>query len=281
MNESDYAVPEIEAGISVEELQKKLHQLERRDWWLWWAAVMVMLLLTATVVALSIPQLIHETDRFFQFNLDMAVRALVALVLIFNLYTVYQQVLIKRMRTEMAQNLALMTQLRMRAEEFHKQAIVDPLTGLFNRRLGEQRLRGEVSRSQRYGHPLSVLAFDLNGFKQINDRYGHAAGDEVLRRFAESLNQVIRSSDVAVRLGGDEFLLILPECQPEQVQVLVGRLGKLEVELQGEKIRIRFSAGWAGYEHNESSEQLLERADQALYVQKRALGTARLEAALT
>ncbi len=72
----------------------------------------------------------------------------------------------------------------MRAEEFERLALVDPLTGLSNRRVAEERLASEASRSQRYGHPLTVVAFDLDKFKQINDTYGHPAGDQVLKEFA-------------------------------------------------------------------------------------------------
>jgi diguanylate cyclase len=148
--------------------------------------------------------------------------------------------------------------------------MLDPLTGLYNRRLAEQRLTGEVSRSQRYGHPLTVLVIDLNGFKQINDRHGHAAGDLVLKLFAERLNSAIRASDLAVRMGGDEFMVLLPECQPEQVQTLLNRLNSMAVEFHGENIPVTYAAGWAGYRPGETAEQMLERADQALYADKRA-----------
>lgn len=269
MNDLERELPGINSVASMRDIQNSLRRLERRDWWLWWAAVTVMLLLTAAVVSLSLPALFRESDRYFQFHLDLAVRALVALVLLFNLYTIYQQVLIKRLRHQMAEHVEMMALLKVRAEEFHKLATLDPLTGLYNRRLAEQRLAGEVSRSQRYGHPLTVLLLDLNDFKQINDRYGHAAGDAVLRTFAERLNNVIRASDLAVRMGGDEFMVILPECLAQQVQTLLDRLSRLEVDQQGEKIAVTFSAGWAGYRQGETPEQMLERADQALYADKR------------
>jgi diguanylate cyclase (GGDEF)-like protein len=257
----------------MQEIQESLRRLERRDWWLWWGAVVVMLVLTLAVVSLSVPSLIRETDQYFQLNLSLAVRSLVALVLLFNVYTIYQQVLIKRLRVQMAEHVEIMTRLKVRAEEFHKLATLDPLTGLYNRRLAEQRLEGEVSRSQRYGHPLTILAFDLNGFKQINDRYGHAAGDLVLREFAQRLNSAIRVSDLAVRMGGDEFLVLLPECMPQQVQSLLERLRGIEVDCRGQRIPVTYSAGWAGYEPGETAEQMLERADQALYADKRAKKT--------
>jgi diguanylate cyclase (GGDEF)-like protein len=269
VNDLERELPELHSVNRMQKIQDSLRRLERRDWWLWWAAVLVMLLLTLAVVSLSLPTIFKETDRYFQLNLSLAVRGLVALVLLFNVYTVYQQVLIKRLRQEMAEHVEQMSNLKVRAEEFHKLATLDPLTGLYNRRLAEKRLLGEVSRSQRYGHPLTVLVIDLNGFKQINDRYGHAAGDLVLRLFAERLNSAIRTSDLAVRMGGDEFMVLLPECQPEQVQSLLERLRSITVEFHGETIPITYAAGWAGYQPGETAEQILERADQALYADKR------------
>jgi len=270
VNDLERELPELSSVTRMQQIQDSLRRLERRDWWLWWAAVFVMLLLTLAVVSLSLPTLFRESDRYFQLNLSLAVHGLVALVLLFNVYTIYQQVLIKRLRQQMSQHVEQMSSLKVRAEEFHKLATLDPLTGLYNRRLAEQRLTGEVSRSQRYGHPLTVLVIDLNGFKQINDRHGHAAGDLVLKLFAERLNSAIRASDLAVRMGGDEFMVLLPECQPEQVQTLLNRLNSMAVEFHGENIPVTYAAGWAGYRPGETAEQMLERADQALYADKRA-----------
>ncbi len=148
--------------------------------------------------------------------------------------------------------------------------MIDPLTGLYNRRFAEQRLAAEVARSERRGHPLTVLTLDLNNFKEINDTYGHPAGDQVLQEFATRLNKVIRGSDLAVRLGGDEFLVVLPECSLEQLKLVLDRLGSFELDWQGQKIPVTFSAGWKDYEMGERPEEMLARADQALYTSKRA-----------
>jgi two-component system cell cycle response regulator len=115
-----------------------------------------------------------------------------------------------------------------------------------------------------------VLTLDLNDFKQINDMHGHPAGDQVLQEFATHLNRVIRGSDLAVRLGGDEFLVLLPECTLEQLQLVLGRLGSLVVDWQGHKIPVTFSSGWRQYQLGDRPEELLARADQALYAGKRA-----------
>ena len=263
-------LPEEPAEARLQEIQASLRKLERRDWWLWAVALVVMLLLTLAVVSLTFPGLLRNEDPFFQFSLNQAVRGLVGLVLLFNSYTIYQQVMIKRLRRHFAEQIEVINRLQVRAHEFHKLSTIDALTGLYNRRFAEQRLAAEAARSQRYGHPLTVLALDLNNFKQINDRYGHAAGDQVLKEFAARLNRPIRVSDLAARMGGDEFLVLLPECPVEQVHSLLARLRPLEVDYQGNKIPVQFSAGWAGYERGETPDQFLERADKTLYADKRA-----------
>ncbi len=262
--------PEVSYETHIEEIRASLRKLERRDWWLWATAIVVMLLLTFTVVSMSFPGLIKVEDALFQYTLNQAVRGLVLLVLLFNSYSVYQQVQIKRLRKQLSEQLDVMSTLQRRTAEFRKQATVDALTGLYNRRYAEQRLAAEASRSRRYGHPLTVVALDLNNFKQINDRFGHPAGDLVLKDFAERLGAAIRVSDVAARMGGDEFLAILPECPAAQVHALLGRLRAIEVSYRGTRIPVDFSAGWVSYEQGETTEHFLERADQTLYADKRA-----------
>jgi diguanylate cyclase (GGDEF)-like protein len=270
MSRANSTLPEAPQETRLEEIQASLRKLERRDWWLWIVAIVVMLLLTVAVVSLSFPGLMKTDDPIFQFSLNEAVRGLVGLVLLFNAYSIYQQVQIKRLRRQFSEQLLVMSRLKVRAEEFHRLATIDPLTGLYNRRFAETRLAAEASRSQRYGHPMTIVSFDLNSFKQINDQYGHPAGDQVLKEFAERLNSAIRVSDYAVRTGGDEFLVILPECPAEQVQALFKRLAAIEVNYAGHIIPVECSAGWVGYEAGESPEMFLERADRLLYAEKRA-----------
>jgi diguanylate cyclase (GGDEF)-like protein len=271
------------AEIRLAELREKLRKLERRDWWLWSLAVVVMLLLTFAVFSMTFPGMFRVDDPFFQSGLERAVRGLIGLVLIFNAYTIYQQVMVKRLRRQFSAKLDEMRVLQVRAEEFERLAMVDPLTGLSNRRVAEGRLAAEASRSQRYGKPLTVISFDLDKFKQINDTHGHLAGDQVLKKFAARLSSAIRLSDFAARMGGDEFLVLLPECSTVQVGALLARLRPMEIEYGGQIIPICFSAGWVGYEQGETTEQFLERADRTLYAEKRAgkLGVMELPASVS
>jgi diguanylate cyclase (GGDEF)-like protein len=246
-----------------EELARELRRIERRDWWIWGNTIFVILILTFAVISFALPALLAGAETYFKIRFAEAIFALTAFVVLFNFYTIYQQVIIKRLRRQLAEKQGHTDILR-------NLALLDPLTGLYNRRFAEQRLAAEVARSERKGHPLTVMTLDLNNFKQINDTYGHAAGDEVLRKFALLLNRVIRGTDLAVRLGGDEFLVLLPECSLDQVQVVLGRLGSIAVEWQGNQIPVTFSAGWRQYEMGDRPDELLERADEVLYVRKRA-----------
>jgi diguanylate cyclase (GGDEF)-like protein len=156
-------------------------------------------------------------------------------------------------------------------------AILDPLTGLYNRRFSEERLRNEIARADRHGDPLIVIILDLDNFKTINDRYGHSAGDLVLKEFARRLSKATRGSDVAVRLGGDEFLVILAECPPEQVEIILSRLTSFETDCDGDRIAVSSSRGWAQHHSGETPEQFIKRADEALYEQKTARRVGALE----
>jgi diguanylate cyclase (GGDEF)-like protein len=262
--------PASSLGLDLPKLQADLQRLEQRDWWLWSMAVIVMLVLTFAVFAMSFPGLIKIDDPFFEASLNRAVRGLVGLVLIFNAYTIYQQITVKRLRRGFSQKIEEMRILQARAEEYERLAQFDSLTGLSNRRVAEERLASEAARSARYGHPLTVASFDLDNFKQINDTYGHPVGDQVLKHFAKRLASAIRKTDTAARMGGDEFLALLPECTTSHVQILVSRLRPMEIEYGGAKIPICFSAGWVGYEKGETTEQFLERADRILYAEKRS-----------
>lgn len=270
MNPTPETRPEEPLGNRLQELRENLRKLERRDWWLWVGAIVVMLVLALALFTMTFPGLLKVEDIYFRLNFRQAVRGLVALVLLFNFYTIYQQIMIKRLRHQFSEQLSVMRQLKTRAEEFQKLATVDALTGLYNRRFLEQRLAAETARSERYGRALTLVSLDLDNFKHINDTYGHPAGDQVLKDFAERLRKAIRVSDLAARIGGDEFVLLLPECPPERVRSLLARLAPLETNYQGHKIPVTFSAGWVGYQAGESPQEFLGRADETLYTEKRA-----------
>jgi diguanylate cyclase (GGDEF)-like protein len=248
---------------SDQEIAENLRRIEKRDWWIWANSIFVMLLLTGALISFTLPSLSQGATPLFRIKVTEAVFGLVALVVLFNAYTIYQQVLIKRLRRQLAEKQHHSMILR-------DLAMIDALTGLYNRRFAEQRLVAEVARSARKGHPLTVVLLDLDEFKHINDTYGHPAGDLVLQEFAAALNRAIRGGDLAVRWGGDEFLLILPECNHEQLKLVLDRLGPLELAWEGRKFPIKYSAGWKDYASGDQPDSMLVAADQALYANKRA-----------
>src|SRR3984893_7994832 len=225
----------ITAPMDAEQISSTMRQVARRQWSLWSCAVMVTVLLAVGIASFAFPGLLSQAEASASFLLTSAIRGIVGLVLIFNVYTVYQQLQIHRIHQQLSKQVEALGKMEVRTEEVYKLAVLDPLTGLNNRRSGEQRLAQEMSRATRNGHPLTILALDLDGLKQINDRFGHPAGDELIRSFAQRLNKVIRGSDLAVRLGGDEFLVLLPECTAEQLQLVLDRMGSLGVDWQGQR----------------------------------------------
>lgn len=231
--------------------------------------MLVLILLTVAVASFTFPALLSRDQQSYSFYLNQSVRALVGIVLIFTIYLVYQQWQILRMRGQLSEQIESLAQVQSLTAEVYKLAALDQLTGLYNRRSGEQRLADEIGRSMRYGRPLTLLMLDLDGLKQTNDKLGHAGGDLLLKAFSERLQRAIRGSDLAVRLGGDEFMVMLPECRAEEVRHVLLRLEGGSISYEGEQVPCRFSRGWVDYRPGETSQEFMKRADDVLYANKR------------
>lgn len=154
-------------------------------------------------------------------------------------------------------------------EELNYQASHDPLTGLMNRRSFEERLAREVSRAKRLGAPLSLVMFDIDGFKAINDTHGHLVGDRILTDLAAVLKQKVRGTDTLARWGGEEFMLLLAATALDGAAVVAEavRTAVSGTEFTGPE-RITVSLGVTDYRHGEPVESLIERLDKALYAAK-------------
>jgi diguanylate cyclase (GGDEF)-like protein len=161
---------------------------------------------------------------------------------------------------------------RQSLEELRFLADHDPLTRLLNRRLFVQRLDGEVARATRYGRTFGLVLADLDGFKELNDRYGHAAGDEALQEFAGVLASALRKPDDAFRIGGDEFALLLAEADEEATRKVVLRAQRLLAAVDDQQLAgLTASFGCASCpEHASDAQALFRIADEALYEAKRA-----------
>jgi diguanylate cyclase (GGDEF)-like protein len=161
-----------------------------------------------------------------------------------------------------------------KTEELKKLTITDHLTGLLNRRYLYERLKDELARSERYGHYLSLLMLDLDGFKYCNDTYGHLYGDRILKIIAETLLNTVRSMDIVARYGGDEFMIILPETTESLAKDIAERLRN---SVASKVVLPEGAAGTGSHtlttsigivcypDHGGTLEMLLERVDLALY----------------
>jgi two-component system, cell cycle response regulator len=158
--------------------------------------------------------------------------------------------------------------------EVQRLAVTDPVTGLFNRYKLNETLELEVERAHRYGRPLSLIMFDMDRLKDINDNYGHPAGDEALRLVAAAIRSQVRRVDLATRFGGDEFMIILPEAGAEEAQAIARRISAEITSRNPGPWRVSASFGVATWGSSISTpDEFVACADRELYAQKRARGS--------
>ncbi|HYE38027.1 diguanylate cyclase [Methylocaldum sp.] len=174
----------------------------------------------------------------------------------------------ERLEAQLAENRVLQEKLR-------DLAVRDPLTALFNRRYMEETLRRELSRSAREDQPLSLVMIDIDHFKQLNDTYGHPAGDLVLKELAALLLRHLRSEDIVCRFGGEEFVAILPGAPlttaAQRAESWRLAFQELRIEYEDQVLTGTLSMGIAEYpRHGATGEDLLFQADSAMYMAKRA-----------
>jgi diguanylate cyclase (GGDEF)-like protein len=178
---------------------------------------------------------------------------------------------LSRIRHRLVTQREQLNQALARIEEL---ATRDVLTGLYNRRHGEGLLRQALQRRRRTGTSFAVGLIDLDHFKRVNDRYGHAIGDAVLRAFAESAQSTLRGTDTLTRWGGEEFLLLLDDADAAAASIALqriqGAVAQAAVEAEGQALSFTFSAGVAVHAEGETELLLLDRADRALYQAKSA-----------
>ena len=162
--------------------------------------------------------------------------------------------------------------------DLREQAIRDPLTGLFNRHYFNSIIAAELSRSDRYEHPLSLMMVDVDGFRAVNNRMGHLTGDLVLQNVANMLSATVRDSDRVIRYGGDEFLILMPETDShETAQAIAARLrekiSRTLVGTDAEHIGLTLGLSIGIYPRlpgeSKTLEEILEEVDRRMYADKR------------
>lgn len=159
-------------------------------------------------------------------------------------------------------------------EEIYKMTIVDNLTQIHNKRYLYEALEREITRARRHDRSLALLLFDIDYFKNINDQYGHLAGDHVLRELADAVKLRIRRDEVFARYGGEEFVIVLPETTLEGAQALAesirAKVEEHDFTFQNERIPVTISIGCAVLTGDEVANDLIRRADEMLYEAKRS-----------
>jgi diguanylate cyclase len=179
-----------------------------------------------------------------------------------------------RYRRELDASNRTVAEQQRELERLRQAAAVDFLTELPNRRQLDERMREEMGRAKRHNQRFSLVVFDLDHFKRINDEFGHAAGDRVLRAIAQLLHDQKRASDFLARYGGEEFVMLLPETPLENALRLAEkirrRVHEAEFQFQKQRVRVTLSAGVGEVApESDSSESLFDRVDAALYQAKR------------
>ena len=180
---------------------------------------------------------------------------------------------------ELAKSNARLRDLEMETEQFrarlmeeHAQAIHDKLTGIYNRLAYEERMAQEFQRWKRYKKPLTLLVFDVDHFKSINDNYGHKAGDKALKLIAQTLQKNIRETDFLARYGGEEFVVLMPETDIASAMGVANKLREsveaIHFNYQEKALNVTISCGATQFHKGDSAEAVFQRADACLYQAK-------------
>jgi len=202
-----------------EHIQREIHQLSGRDLQLWSIGILVMLVLAAGMLALVFPNLIwaEHSIHIQTAYLPQLFFGLISLILLFNIYLLQQKISLNHTRGQLIGELVL-------NERLESLSLVDPLTQLLNRRAMNELIPREVARANRLGRPLTFMAMDLKGFREINAKFGMNEGNHLLTEFSKLLKHTFRGCDTILRQGGDEFIVVLPDTSEEEADAPLERL---------------------------------------------------------
>jgi diguanylate cyclase (GGDEF)-like protein len=248
-------------------------QLERRDWQFWSFLVLGLAIVGIGMAAygmLTAPATAWTVQGISQLIPPMLFGVIALLVLV-NFYLAQRDAVIRGLQHELVQQ-------KIEAELNRELALQDPVTEVYNRRYLRVMLSKEISRVKRLGKSLAVMLVDITGFRRVNESLGHTGGDVVLRQIAQLLQTKLRNSDLVVRFGGDEFLLILPDTDDAGVQILSARMKESLADWSRRsgmtEFNLRFAIGSARYTQDRPLDELLKSAEQRLQHDRRTGGEA-------
>ena len=243
------------------EIYRDLEALSSRDYQLWSICALVIIVIATGLAAFVVPNMVWATLRTDPRYVPQLFFGLTTLIILFNVYILEQKRKLNRTRGQLLREL-------MESARARETALVDPLTGVFNRRYMEEIVPREISKATRSGTELSLIILDVDGFKNINTKFGHFGGDQYLRDVATLLKKTFRGSDTVLRLGGDEFLIILPETSNKQAIRAAERLTwetRWWNQAGHAKYELSFSCGVATYRKGLDMKEVLDAADKDMY----------------
>ena len=258
-----------------ERLETKLSKVESESIGLRFLIVFVAAGLGAGIVSLFLPQWLWH-PAVVEIRIPPQILFVTMLVvLILSLYLVRSESELRKLRV-----LTLRQALAVQSDR--SSGMYDSVTNVFTRALLHELLQREIARAERNGRPLALIMCDVNNFKQVNDRYGHLMGDEVLGQVASILKECVRGSDHVVRYGGDEFLLILPETGHEGSRVVRERINERVAEWERTHrvtdVPISVSMGMYLHVTGQTPEQDIAEADARMYLEKQTVAPRNLTA---
>ncbi|HYL86504.1 MAG TPA: GGDEF domain-containing protein [Candidatus Angelobacter sp.] len=250
------------ANFRAQHAEADLGQLAKREWWLWLSALAVTALSGVALLLSSFPSLFRHSEHFYEVRSEQARWAILCLMLLFNARMVSRQASFRRLRKKAAEPKAETDDIA----GLYDPSGMDPVTGLLTRGSVLNHLGKEIARARKQHTALSLATVHLEDLGDLYKRFGTAAVDQALKEFARRLKEVSRGSDYAVRLGNEDFVLVLPKCNLGEVSEVLRRMGPMELDCAGKKISLAYTTGWVDYQPGDMPSDLLKRASQLLHL---------------
>ena len=265
---------EEQAGASsmlerAEDIQRQIQCLSGRDLQLWSIGILVMLVLAAGMLALLFPNVIwaQRVVHVESAYLPQLFFGLICLIVLFNIYLIGQKLTLNNTRRALISELVL-------NERLESLSLVDPLTQLLNRRAVNELIPREVARANRAGSPLTLVTMDLNGFRDINSKFGAMEGNLLLMEFGRLLKTTFRGGDLIFRHGGDEFLVVMPDTREDETEAAMQRLLRAVEHWNlnsNKRYELSYTWGMAPYVTGSDFSDVLRTVDRKMYQKKHNL----------